>query len=304
MKKRVRLFLGLCMVISTVSACRGERVLNAGTEQTEWIERLEVGDGMIFETLIEEVSQTTETDLTGLVLTAEDVEGKQEKKTDLIKFTKIYAKPVKTSSVIGECAKGESIGVYGKLEDGEWYIVNYNGRIGYAEAKCIKESSGSKQENGENSNTSKKPTNNQSNNSNAGQTQKPENNESQTPQKPDNNESQTPQVPENSEMQVPENSETVTPDNGGMTPETPENSESQTPQIPENSETQVPEDSESPTPDINDTTQTPENNENQNMNEDTSEMSETSESQTAEQNMDEVSENTERIERKDKEVQP
>ena len=133
MRNRKWIFLGSFLILCSVTACRGERGVVDTTEM------IEVEDGIVFETIQEETSVTEQLNMNDLKLTETNIEGMKEERVVLIKYTKIYAKPDKTSSVIGECARGEALNVYGKAEDDAWYIVSFNGRIGYISETCINE---------------------------------------------------------------------------------------------------------------------------------------------------------------------
>ena len=217
MRKKTGVLLGLITVAFFVTACRKEERIEESINDTT--EFLDVEDGLVFQIAEDEVTETTEQNLEGLVLTEEDVEGMTEERVTLVKYAKIYAKPVQTASVIGEYAKGETIGVYGKLETGKWYVVSHNGRVGYVLEKCIelekeKPTSNQQTQNQNNSQNNNKNNNqnNQNNNHNNNQSNRPNNNITQTP---DTNVD----IPQNSENHINQNQST---ENNADVPQIPE----------------------------------------------------------------------------------
>ena len=274
MKKRTWIHLGMIIAMVSLSACgKKNGVSNQVTEQ------LDVEDGIVFQMVEDDVIKETETNLSELVLTAEDIEGMQERNIALKKYAKIYAKPSAESAVIGEGGRGEVLTVYEKSEDGAWYIVSYNGRIGYVKEDCIKEDvpeeKSEHKDSSQNKNSRPNNKNHSDTNANSGNNQTQNNGQTQNPgntqtQQPNNNQTQNSGNSDNSQN----NSETQPP---SETDNSENNSETQLPNgtdNPENnSETQLPNGTDNP--ENNSETPSPSGTDNSENNNETQQSSET-----------------------------
>lgn len=232
MKNKRVLLLFVLIATFGLTACNKEETLNSSTEQ------LAVENGISFQVSGQVSAEETDNDTTKIELTAEDLEGMSETTVRLIKDANIYAKPVDTASIIGAAGWNERINVYGKTDDNDWYIVSFNGRVGYVKADCIDK---------ENENVvSPEQPDRRPETSNNSQPTVPS--VLDTPSVPDASESEVPNTNEgdvSGDSETPEINESVVPDSNES--EVPETNE---PVVPDSSESEAPDNTEEEIPDI------------------------------------------------------